>query len=172
MKSAVNVWSRKGDEILRPWAINEGQEILLREAEFALAETITLTSLSRVAGAPGSSVLDPRPPELLELDESFALAEEEYLKAQAEQEAVPSETVVENVDSTETKEVTSVEETEVNDENTFVTNTIQHPRINAVVYVKRKGPAIANLSTTQYQRLVKCVEKVLNCYDILLYYLI
>ena len=151
MNPTVNIWSSKTDAELRPWAANPAQEQLLREAEAEFTELYNMTAHSRNCGATGSSILDCRPPELLAVDERFAL-EETCIPDQSCTTLTIEETVTEAPAEPKAQEQT---ETIVKSpEEKPIQSQPERGGIKSIAYSKRQGPAIANISTSDYKKLM------------------
>ena len=172
--SADNRWAKSGDDILRPWTKNDEFQSIIREAEMDLADTITKTSYSRNGGACGSSVLDPVPKELLDLkiilelangaDTTTPIAEDvAVVELNSSQGPAVDESplTVEAVD-------TNNEEEESDAFPEYYPMGAPLIPISSVKYKKRLGPAIANISTVQYLKLLKSLKMVSVVYVIVI----
>ena len=169
VNSLVSQITNKG-----PWTKNDEFQSIIREAEMDLADTITKTSYSRNGGACGSSVLDPVPKELLDLkiilelangaDTTTPIAEDvAVVELNSSQGPAVDESplTVEAVD-------TNNEEEESDAFPEYYPMGAPLIPISSVKYKKRLGPAIANISTVQYLKLLKSLKMVSVVYVIVI----
>ena len=165
MQGSVNKWSKSTDDDLRPWLKDEHFEDKIIKERAALADTISRTSYSRSAGSIGSSELDPRAPELIE---AARLCDELAREAEVEYEFDPQS----DMDGNDGNDVTDQEgsedlqmddyaeadpaEGEAEDRDEFCEE--EHVPKRKAIYNKKAYPAIANMSTAQYRKILKSME--------------
>jgi len=162
-KSAAK-WAAASDEDLRPWANNpdlfESYKLLV-DAKAELAKTISDTSYIRLSGNPGDSELDTKPKEIVELEARFEAAEAAYQLAQ-QIESLDPQTEIMDRDPGD-QDINLPDEEEVDDAEEAVDQfdaeaTEPQQTISAVKYVRRKGPAIANVGFRKFRALLKALQ--------------
>lgn len=171
MQGSDNKWTKTKDEDLRPWLQNEEYEEKISKERADLADTITRTSYSRCAGSVGSSILDPRAPEL---DATAALcdqiAEQEELLYQFApqsdmmdgQEGFDSGDNNGEDDGTDQDKEPTDDDAEAEDDFGEGGVNFNPTPAGRVLYTKSAYPAIANISTAQYRKILKSMQEN-NC---------
>lgn len=148
----------------------------LIDAEDELAEYIRMKAHTRLGGFIGDSILEAKPKEIVELEAKYAAMEAEYqanisaLEEDAEQNVQPEEDnepfdeeVGENIadgeeegENGEQEDVDAAEATD-NFEGSKAP-TVAVKSISSVRYVRRKGPAIANVGFSRYSKMLKALQ--------------
>ena len=159
---ADNKWAKRNDDVLRPWTINEEFQSKIHVAEDDLADTITKVSYSRNGGCSGYSVLDPVPKALQDLHTLLDIVNDNLI----EESGVEIPAVIEGIALPEESPVCEDEDQAMDDsdddcyysELELVDGKLP---ISAVKYKRRLGPAIANISTVQFMKLIKSMKLVI-----------